>query len=83
MGYQADLKLFINGSWRTGEGRDSFSVVNPATGEGIADLPLATEADLDEALEQATALPSAFLGVVVARPARRARRLSFRARRAR
>ncbi|MBA3576454.1 MAG: NAD-dependent succinate-semialdehyde dehydrogenase [Sphingomonas sp.] len=53
MGYQADLKLFINGSWRTGEGRDSFSVVNPATGEGIADLPLATEADLDEALETA------------------------------
>lgn len=41
------------------------------------------DADLDEALEQATALPSAFLGVVVARPARRARRLSFRARRAR
>ncbi|HEX2803320.1 MAG TPA: aldehyde dehydrogenase family protein, partial [Sphingomicrobium sp.] len=53
MGYQADLKLFINGSWRTGEGRDSFPVVNPATGEGIAELPLATEADLDEALDTA------------------------------
>jgi len=53
MGYEADLKLFINGSWRTGEGRDSFPVVNPATGEGIAQLPLATEADLDEALETA------------------------------
>jgi succinate-semialdehyde dehydrogenase/glutarate-semialdehyde dehydrogenase len=53
MGYEADLKLFINGSWRTGEGRDSFSVVNPVTGEGIAELPLATEADLDEALETA------------------------------
>jgi len=53
MGYEADLKLFINGSWRTGEGRDSFPVVNPVTGEGIAELPLATEADLDEALETA------------------------------
>ena len=53
MGYEADLKLFINGSWRTGEGRDSFAVVNPATGEAIADVPLATEADLDEALDTA------------------------------
>jgi len=53
MGYEADLKLFINGSWRTGEGRDSFPVINPVTGEGIADLPLATEADLNEALETA------------------------------
>jgi succinate-semialdehyde dehydrogenase / glutarate-semialdehyde dehydrogenase len=53
MGYEADLKLFINGSWRAGEGRDSFPVVNPVTGEGIAELPLATEADLDEALETA------------------------------
>jgi succinate-semialdehyde dehydrogenase/glutarate-semialdehyde dehydrogenase len=53
MGYEADLKLFINGSWRTGEGRDSFPVVNPVTGSEIAELPLATEADLDEALETA------------------------------
>ena len=53
MGYEADLKLFINGSWRTGEGRDSFPVVNPVTGNSIAELPLATEADLDEALETA------------------------------
>jgi succinate-semialdehyde dehydrogenase/glutarate-semialdehyde dehydrogenase len=53
MGYEADLKLFINGSWRTGEGRDSFAVVNPVTGNEIAELPLATEADLDEALETA------------------------------
>ena len=53
MGYEADLKLFINGSWRTGEGRDSFPVVNPVTAEAIAELPLATEADLDEALDTA------------------------------
>lgn len=48
--YDAELKLFINGSWRTGEGRDEHAVVNPATGDAIAALPLATEADLDEAL---------------------------------
>ena len=53
MGYEADLKLFINGSWRSGEGRDSFPVVNPVTAEEIAELPLATEADLDEALDTA------------------------------
>ena len=48
--YDADLRLFINGSWRIGEGRDASGVVNPATGETIAELPLATPADLDEAL---------------------------------
>ena len=53
MGYEADLQLFIDGSWRAGEDRDSFTVVNPATGGGIAELPLATEGDLDEALAAA------------------------------
>jgi succinate-semialdehyde dehydrogenase/glutarate-semialdehyde dehydrogenase len=48
--YNADLKLFINGSWRTGEGRDAQAVLNPATGKSMADLPLASEADLQEAL---------------------------------
>ncbi len=48
--YDADLKLFINGSWRLGEGRDAHAVVNPATGQTIAEQPLATEADLQEAL---------------------------------
>ncbi len=48
--YADDLKLFVNGSWRAGEGRDEQPVVNPATGQTLADLPLATEADLQEAL---------------------------------
>jgi succinate-semialdehyde dehydrogenase / glutarate-semialdehyde dehydrogenase len=48
--YDTELKLFIGGSWRVGEGRDTHSVVNPASGAGIADLPLATAADLEEAL---------------------------------
>ncbi|QIK79908.1 NAD-dependent succinate-semialdehyde dehydrogenase [Sphingomonas piscis] len=53
MGYETDLKLFIDGSWRTGENRDHFAVVNPVDGNRIADLPLATEADLNEAAEAA------------------------------
>lgn len=48
--YDADLALFINGSWRVGEGRDSFAVIDPASGDAIAQVPLASAADLDEAL---------------------------------
>ncbi|MGL5840058.1 MAG: NAD-dependent succinate-semialdehyde dehydrogenase [Sphingorhabdus sp.] len=51
--YDVDLALFINGSWRTGEGRDVFPVMNPATGKAIAELPVATENDLQEALAAA------------------------------
>jgi succinate-semialdehyde dehydrogenase/glutarate-semialdehyde dehydrogenase len=53
MGYEADLKLFIDGAWKAGEDRDRFTVVNPVTAEPIAELPLATEADLHEALDAA------------------------------
>ena len=52
-GYDADLALLINGSWKLGEGRDLFPVVDPARGETIGELPLATAADLDEALDAA------------------------------
>ena len=48
--YDTELKLFINGSWRTGEGRDEHAVVNPATGDVLAAVPMATAGDLDEAL---------------------------------
>ncbi|MGH6785645.1 MAG: NAD-dependent succinate-semialdehyde dehydrogenase [Novosphingobium sp.] len=48
--YTPDLSLFIGGSWRIGEGRDLFPVVDPASGETIGEVPLATPADLDEAL---------------------------------
>lgn len=51
--YPNDLKIHVNGSWRSGEGRDTHEVINPATGETLAELPLATAADLDEALEAA------------------------------
>jgi succinate-semialdehyde dehydrogenase/glutarate-semialdehyde dehydrogenase len=44
------LRLFIDGKWRTGEGRDTQPVLNPATEAVLGELPHAGEADLDEAL---------------------------------
>ena len=51
--YDAELALFINGSWKIGEGRDLFPVVDPASGATIGEVPLASPADLDEALDAA------------------------------
>ena len=48
--YPAKLGLYIDGEWLSGEGRDTHRLLNPATGAGQADLPLATTADLDRAL---------------------------------
>jgi succinate-semialdehyde dehydrogenase / glutarate-semialdehyde dehydrogenase len=53
MGYETELKLFIDGAWKSGEDRDHFTVVNPADAAPIAELPLAAEGDLDEALAAA------------------------------
>jgi succinate-semialdehyde dehydrogenase/glutarate-semialdehyde dehydrogenase len=51
--YDAELQLFVKGAWRAGEGRDAHPVHNPATGDAVGEVPLATEADLDEALAAA------------------------------
>ncbi|APG61900.1 NAD-dependent succinate-semialdehyde dehydrogenase [Sphingorhabdus lutea] len=51
--YPQNLQLYINGAWHGKEGRETIPVINPATGEALADLPLATKADLDAALEAA------------------------------
>ena len=53
MGYETDLQLFIDGAWKSGEGRDAQDVVNPVTADAIAQVPYATKADLDEALAAA------------------------------
>src|SRR5262245_65632662 len=45
--------MFIDGEWIGPEGRETLSVLNPATGEAIAELPLATLDDLDRALDAA------------------------------
>jgi succinate-semialdehyde dehydrogenase/glutarate-semialdehyde dehydrogenase len=52
MAYDTELKLFIDGAWRAGEG-DLSPVINPATGDTIAELHLASTANLDEALAAA------------------------------
>jgi succinate-semialdehyde dehydrogenase/glutarate-semialdehyde dehydrogenase len=48
-----DLYLMIDGQRLSGGGRRTHNVVNPATGEAIAALPLADAADLDAALAAA------------------------------
>ena len=50
MGYETSLQLFIDGVWKSGEGRDCHDVVNPVDAKPIAAVPYATKADLDEAL---------------------------------
>ena len=47
------LHMIIDGTRVTGGGRRTHAVVNPATGETLAELPLADAADLDRALETA------------------------------
>lgn len=48
-----ELKLYINGAWRTTG--DDLPVVNPATEKEIGRLPIASPNDLDEALQAAAA----------------------------
>lgn len=48
--YAADLALFIDGAWQSGEGRDALPVLNPANAQAMAELPKATTADLEAAL---------------------------------
>jgi len=47
------LYLFIGGQWLTAQERATAAVVNPATGEELGQVPLATAQDLDHALEVA------------------------------
>ncbi|WP_187336169.1 NAD-dependent succinate-semialdehyde dehydrogenase [Novosphingopyxis iocasae] len=51
--YSTKLALYIGGEWLGSEGRETVHPLNPATGERIGDLPVATKADLDRALDAA------------------------------
>src|ERR1700691_1971474 len=42
--------LFVDGQWRNGSAAEVFEVINPATGEVVRELTLASAADLDTAL---------------------------------
>ncbi|MFI8945982.1 NAD-dependent succinate-semialdehyde dehydrogenase [Streptomyces sp. NPDC053750] len=48
------VRMYIAGQWCQGGARDTAPVVDPATEEVIGEVPLATRADLDRALEAAT-----------------------------
>lgn len=49
--YPEKLELLINGQWRQGSEGKSEPLLNPATEEVIGQLPHASTADLDEALQ--------------------------------
>jgi succinate-semialdehyde dehydrogenase/glutarate-semialdehyde dehydrogenase len=51
--YNADPRLYIDGERLSAGGRATHGVINPATGGRLSDLPLATAADLDRALDAA------------------------------
>ena len=53
--YSAELGLFIDGAWASGEGREASAVIDPSTGSTIAEVTHATPADLDAALAAADA----------------------------
>ncbi|MFM2480320.1 NAD-dependent succinate-semialdehyde dehydrogenase [Celerinatantimonas sp. YJH-8] len=47
------LYLFINGRWLEADNRDTVAVLNPANGQSLGRLPLATQTDLEHALDVA------------------------------
>src|SRR5438270_1038710 len=51
MGYETDLKLFIDGVWKSAD--TGYTVVNPVDAKPIAEVPFATKSDLEEALAAA------------------------------
>ena len=46
-------EMFIGGEWVAGSGSESQAIINPATGETIAEVPKGTEADVDRAVKAA------------------------------
>ena len=53
---QAELLAnYVGGSWHTPSDRDALDVVNPATGEPIARVPLSNAADVDRVVKAAQA----------------------------
>jgi acyl-CoA reductase-like NAD-dependent aldehyde dehydrogenase len=45
-----DLKLYIGGEWTEGTGSEVHELISPVTGEHIANLPIASEQDVDRAV---------------------------------
>src|SRR5215471_1577331 len=45
--------MFIDGTWTDGQASETLRVVSPATGESLADVPVATAADVEAAVSAA------------------------------
>ena len=50
-----EYKMLIGGKWVDAESGETFVTVNPTTGEDLARVPLAAEADVDKAVKAARA----------------------------
>jgi succinate-semialdehyde dehydrogenase/glutarate-semialdehyde dehydrogenase len=50
-----DLKLYLAGEWTEGTGTEVHELISPVTGEHIANVPLASPADVDRAVAAARA----------------------------
>ena len=50
-----DLKNYIGGEWKTSSATEWLDDTNPATGQGIARVPLSTKEDVNEAVQSALA----------------------------
>ncbi|HET6971949.1 MAG TPA: NAD-dependent succinate-semialdehyde dehydrogenase [Phenylobacterium sp.] len=57
------LELFVAGEWIAATARETQAVINPATDQVLGALPMATPADLDRAVEAATAAFKTWRGV--------------------
>ncbi len=55
MSIYGELPNYINGAWRNSTAREHMDVVNPATTERLARVPLGTEADVAAAVDAAAA----------------------------
>jgi acyl-CoA reductase-like NAD-dependent aldehyde dehydrogenase len=49
----ATVSCYINGAWEKPQGRTMGTVMNPATGAVLAEVPFATESDVDRAVRAA------------------------------
>jgi malonate-semialdehyde dehydrogenase (acetylating)/methylmalonate-semialdehyde dehydrogenase len=49
----ATVSFYVNGAWEKPQGREMQPVMNPATGEVLAEVPFAADADIDRAVRSA------------------------------
>ncbi|MDN7242139.1 CoA-acylating methylmalonate-semialdehyde dehydrogenase [Planococcus sp. N028] len=64
------LKNYINGQWINAKTEEYHQVPNPATGEVLAEVPLSTLADVDDAVKAASAAYKTWSKTAVPRRAR-------------